>query len=308
MKQQFKEFSENIRLTQLQEDDAKTKYEGVAKNLHDSYYENSYDGSTKLLFGSYRTKTNTSPITSDQDVDLLFKIPEEFYTKYKNYKTNGASALLQEIRGILKEKYTTTEKISAWGNVVIIEFAENFHNIELLPAFELEDGTFIIPNSSGEGSWEPFDPKGQLEEFFESNKNTNGLTADLTRMLKTWVKNTETCTYKSYTLLIDVIKFLSDHYAEGAEYEEYPQVIKSFLEFIKDRKNENLNSHVSTAINRVKKAIDLENENKYIEASEEWQKIFGTKFPKSKENPVTENSRPRIFSNPSPAYANNTAH
>lgn len=305
MKQQFKEFTDNIRLSAQQIEDAKVKYDGVAKKLHDAYYDTTYNGTTKILFGSYRTKTNTSPITSDQDVDLLFKIPEDVYIKFKNYETNGASALLQEIRDILKEKYTTTENISAWGKVVKIAFSDSSHNIELLPAFEQEDGTFIIPNSTDEGSWEIFDPRKQLEDFFESNNNTNGLTADLTRMLKTWVKYTSTCNYKSFHLLIDIIDFLNYNYEEGVEVKDYPQVIKSFLESINDTKNESLNSHITTAFNRVNKAIDLEKNNKYIEASEEWQKIFGTKFPKAKENPVTENSNPRVFSNPTPAYANN---
>ena len=57
MEKQFKDFCENIRLTSQQETDAQTKYSGVCKKLHDHYYETQYDGGTKLLFGSYKTKT-----------------------------------------------------------------------------------------------------------------------------------------------------------------------------------------------------------------------------------------------------------
>jgi tRNA nucleotidyltransferase (CCA-adding enzyme) len=81
MEQEFHKFSNNIRLTENQENDAKTKYTGVCKKLHDSYYTSTYDGSTKFLFGSYKTKTNVRPLTQDQDVDVLFKIPEETYNK-----------------------------------------------------------------------------------------------------------------------------------------------------------------------------------------------------------------------------------
>lgn len=115
MKDEFKSFCEKIRLTDAQEEDAKTKYNGVCKKLHDSYYTDSYTGSTKLLLGSYKTKTNVRPLSEDQDVDVLFKIPEETFKKFYQYQSNGQSALLQEIRNFLNEKFSTTEEIRAWG-------------------------------------------------------------------------------------------------------------------------------------------------------------------------------------------------
>ena len=73
MEKQFKNFNKNIRLTDKQEEDAKTKYDGVCKSLHNYYYPNKkYNGSTKFLFGSYKKRTNIRPITKEQDVDVLF--------------------------------------------------------------------------------------------------------------------------------------------------------------------------------------------------------------------------------------------
>ncbi|MCF8221707.1 MAG: hypothetical protein K9J25_01065 [Bacteroidales bacterium] len=40
-------------------------YDGVCKTLHKKYYESDYNGKNKLLFGSYKTKTNTCPIDLD---------------------------------------------------------------------------------------------------------------------------------------------------------------------------------------------------------------------------------------------------
>lgn len=76
----------------------------------------------KYLFGSYKTKTNVRPLTEDQDVDVLFKIPQSTYDKFDKYESNGQAALLQEVRNILKEKYTTTDTIKAWGKVVLVQF------------------------------------------------------------------------------------------------------------------------------------------------------------------------------------------
>lgn len=285
MKEEFEKFNENLRLTIKQEDDAKTKYSGVCKKFHDNYYENDYNGDTKFLFGSYKTRTSVRPISTDQDVDVIFKISEETFEKFDKYESNGQSALIQEVKKILEEKYTTTDKISGWGKVVLVKFSENYHNVEVLPAFEQSDNTFLIPNSDNGGSWESFDPRSQIEEFQTSNTTTNGLTAELCRMVKSWVKNTATLDYKSYEVVDDVIDFLDSEFEEGTEYEEYHEVVKNFLDYLKSNCDSNITNHVNTAYDRSVKAIEFMDSEKPKEASEEWIKIFGDLFPKVKENP-----------------------
>ena len=311
MQKQFTQFADNIRLTANQEADAKTKYDGVCTKLHTSYYDNDYDGKTKLLFGSYKTKTNVRPITENQDVDVLFKIPKATYDKFKAYESNGPSALLQEVKGFLNEKYTTTDEIKAGGKIVQVKFADNAHNVEVLPAFEEEDGTFTIPNSENGGSWDKFDPREQITLFQNSNSTTNGLTAELTRMIKTWVDNTSTCNYKSYKLLGDVMKFLETNFKTGADYLDYSNVVKTFFEFLNNNCDEEIQSFVKTAFDRAKKAYDYEKDEKPNEASEEWRKIFGfegkSEFPLVTSNPVKE-SNTRVFTNPSSPYGNYKAN
>lgn len=302
MKKQFTSFAENIRLTESQETDAQTKYIGVCKTLHKSYYENEYDGKTKFLFGSYRTKTNTRPLSANQDVDVIFKIPEDTYNRFKDYDGNGPSALLQEIREILKKTYTTTDEIKGWGKVVLVKFADNKHNVEVLPAFELEDRTFKIPNSENGGSWDNFDPREQVNSFQSSNNKTNTLTADLTRMMKTWVKNTSSLDYKSYTLLNDIMDFLKNDYTNGADYSDYHLVVKDCFVYLKENCESSLDSHLKTAVDRAEKAVGYINENKPKEASLVWRKIFGNEFPLVSVNPANE-SKTRVFATPSSPYA-----
>jgi len=311
MQKQFTQFAENIRLTENQEKDAKTKYDGVCTKLHNSYYDTDYDGNTKLLFGSYKTKTNVRPITVNQDVDVLFKIPKATYDKFKAYENNGPSALLQEVKGFLNEKYTTTDEIKAWGKIVQVKFADNTHNVEVLPAYEEDDGTFIIPNSENGGSWDKFDPRKQITLFQNSNGKTNGLTAELTRMIKTWVDNTSTCNYKSFFLLGDVMTFLEDNFKTGANYSEYSNVVKTFFGFLHDNCDESIKSFVKTAFERAKKAYDYEKDDMPKEASEEWRKIFGfegkSEFPLVTSNPIKE-SNTRVFTNPSSPYGDYKAN
>lgn len=305
MKLDFKKFATNIRLTDAQKEDAKTKYTGVCECLYKKYYDGAYDGNSKFLFGSYKTRTNTRPLSESQDVDVLFKIPEETYKKFKDYESNGPSALLQEVREALKEKYTTTETIKAWGKVVLVKMSENHHNVEVLPAYEQEDGTFLIPNSDDGGIWESFDPRAQVDEFTGSNADTNYLTADLTRMMKTWVKTTASMNYESYSLLNNVMSFLrqSSVYNEGAEYSDYHLVVRDFFDYLDRICTYSLKSHVSTALSRAKKAVDYLDQNKPKEASDELRKIFGNEFPKVHSNPASE-SNARTFFNPSKPYGN----
>jgi len=302
MEKEFAQFNENIRLTSTQEQDAKTKYDGVCKKLHSSYYETEYNGNTKFLFGSYKTKTNIRPLTTEQDVDVIFKIPSETYERFKGYESNGPSALLQEIREYLKEKYTTTE-IKAWVNVVLVQFADNTHNIEVLPAYEESDGTFTIPNSSDGGYWEEFDPREEIDTFLSSNNNTNGLTVNSIRMLKSWIRNTTTLDYRSYQLQKDVIEFLSDNYKSGTGFSSYSKIIKDFFQYLKQNCDESIYSHVKTALDRATKACSFENNGKFVEASEEWRKIFGSEFPMAKNNQTIDSST-RIFNSPSRPYGN----
>lgn len=314
MKDEFSKFDSNIRLTDTQEEDATKKYTGVCKTLHKAYYKSNYDGSTKYLFGSYKTKTNTRPLSEDQDVDVLFKIPEETYNRFKEHKTNGPSALLQEIKEKLKETYTTTDKIKAWGKIVLVAFSENKHNVEVLPAFENKDGSFIIPNSENDGSWDKFNPRKQVDSFQSSNSTTNGLTAIFVRMMKTWVKNTSSLNYKSYDLLSDSMKFLKKKHKNGANYSQYQNVVLDYFEYLEDNCGSSIASHVSTALSRSKNALKFIEKEQYEEASKEYRKIFGTEFPiaknKSQNNAKSTSEQlianeVRSFSNPSSPYVKN---
>ncbi len=276
---QFVRFLENISLTTNQKEDAKRKYTGVCETLHDYFYEGTqYNPDNKYLFGSYKKKTAIRPFTSDQDVDVLFKLSPEEYQRYDSYTSNGQSALLAKIREILAEKYTTTEGIKAWGKVVLIEMAENRHNVELLPAFEQEDGTFIIPNTENGGSWESFDPRSGVDAFFASNDATNGFTRNLSMMFKKWNRENEYLQLNHFEIENQVMAFLESYELDDFEYRK---AISEFFEWFLVRCDDDSKSYVETALKRAKKALGYESASKYEAAIDEWQKIFGKEFPTS---------------------------
>lgn len=108
------------------------------------------------------------------------------------------------------------------------QFDEGHHNIELLPTLEKENGTFLVPNTEGGGSWEIFDQRAEILIFNESNNSTNGLTRELAKIMKVWSHNTTTMSYKSYKLLDMIIHFLEDCYLKG---KKIPPMLESFLFF-----------------------------------------------------------------------------
>lgn len=295
MEREFLDFINEITLTHCQYEDAKTKYTGVCQKLYSHYYDGEYDDGKKYLFGSYKTKTNVRPLTEDQDVDVLFKIPQSTYDKFDKYESNGQAALLQEVRNILKEKYTTTDTIKAWGKVVLVQFQENHHNVELLPALEQDDGAFLIPNSENGGSWETFDPRAEVERFQTSNESTNGLTRELAKMLKTWAHNTTSMSYKSCKRLDDVITFLDEFYPQGKETTSYAKIVFDFFDYMSSRCGDDIKSYINTALFHARKALEYDSNEKPVEASEQWRTIFGDKFPKVQSNPIKKNESQSII-------------
>ena len=301
MNQKFIEFINNITLTASQKIDATVKYTNVCNCLYKHFYTGKYDADKKYLFGSYKTHTNVRPMTKDQDVDVLFKIPEEVYNKYKDYSSNGPEALLQEVRETLKDTFTTTDKIKAWGKVVLINFANNHHNVEVLPAFENEDGTFTIPNSENGGSWDSFDPRKEVKKFEKSNQDTDGMTQKMAKMLKAWAHNNTSMTYKSYMRLNDIISFLDFNYEFYLDI-QYDKIIFDFFDYLRVRCSSNISTYVNTAYKHAQKALEYRDQGDLYSASLEWRKIFGTLFPMA-ENSNTKPER-QIFVNPARPWSN----
>lgn len=268
----FIEMLKRLKLTQRQREDAKTKYTSVAKLLHNAFYETEYSGSTKMLIGSYGKKTNIRP---PGDVDLLFKIPAEVLAQYQDYEGNGPAALLQRIRNILGETYTTTEKISAWGKVVLVKFSDGTHNVELLPGYEA-DGVFIIPNSEDGGSWDSFDARSDLAVVSDSNVRTGGVTRQLIKIVKRWRKRNATMTIKAYEIEQFCAQFLDEN-----DYENKPwsELVADFFEWLAAATDQDA-SFIERAQSRATKAVEYERQDKLKDACDEWRKVFGNRtFP-----------------------------
>lgn len=302
----FKKLIENIRLTDLQKEDAKTKIKSVSEALHAKYYpDQKYDGSTKLLIGSYGKHTNIRP---PKDIDLLFRMPASEFERINALAGNKQSQLLQEVRGVLKDKFATTEEIRAFGKVIVINFSEGSHTVELLPAWKLTSGAYRIPNSENGGSWDDWNPVAEIENINESS-NATDRTRSLIRIIKCWSR---VCSVpiKSFWIEILVVNYLKERFNNQVNV-TYPQLVLGFLDYLKSQRNSSIfspasNSWVSigeewfsraeSAYSRAEKAIAYEEDGKEKDASLEWQKIFGADFPTAQEKSVAEDLDAKIVS------------
>lgn len=280
IQEQFEKFYENIKLTQAQRDDAKRKYDGVCGKLHSYYYPDiTYDGNTRFLIGSYGKKTHIRPA---RDIDVIFIMPPEKFSQYNDNNSNCQSQLLQDVKAILEEKYTDTP-ISAFGKVVVLEFADPQHKVEVQPAWENENGTFTIPNSENGGSWEIVNPRTEIKRIKDSDEQT-GKTKKLIRTIKKW---SELCTapVKSFAIENKVLEFFSSNNTDTRFAVKVRDFFSYFYNSISD---ESLRSHLNTALSRARKACTFEDEHKLDDATEEWKKILGDDFPKQMDKFLSE--------------------
>jgi hypothetical protein len=284
----FFDFIESIKLTSRQRIDAKTKYDGVCKTLHREYYpEHDYSGKTKLLVGSYGKKTNVRP---PGDVDVIFKMPDELFDTYDE-KENGQSALLQDVRGILNKTYTTTDKISAFGKVVVINFSDGSHNVEVLPAWQQADGSFIIPETSEGGSWSIWNPKADIDALNKSNEATKK-TKSLIRLLKKWILvcNVPLAPFKVEILIVNHLK---NQYGNNIENVTFIEILDSFFTYLLAIPDSSLTtpsgsyvllgsdwySKTQSASSRIQKVISYYSDKKFEACTAELRKVFGEQFP-----------------------------
>ena len=310
----FNAFCENIKLTSVQYADAKTKYDNVCKTLHNHYYPSlEYNGSTKLLIGSYGKETAIRP---PGDIDVIFKIPFETYKRFSENKT-GPRGLLDEVKSVLKKTFTTTDKIKPNGIVVGVAFAT--FNIEVLPAFEwtVQDwnGQFQVPEtsgsplslmglmypqyglgsglSSGYGTWKRIDPRKEISELNASNNLYDGNTKQLIKMMKMWLNN---CSVDIKSVVIERIarEFMWSFAHSKSTSVYYDYMVRDFLLFLKGKRNatifmpginediqigEDWFSKAETAYSRAVKACEYEAQQKEFDSAYEWKKIFGDDYP-----------------------------
>ena len=182
LKDDFKSFCDEISLSNR--DDMETSAGEIAKKLNNNYYGLSGDDKSHMyIVGSVGRGT---AIAGNSDLDIIFDLPSSTYNQYNDYESNGQSALIQNVKNVLKEKYPNTD-IRGDGQVVVIEFKK--YTVELVPGFKQSDDRFKYPDTHDGGSWKITDPLSEQVECDKCNSDSSGIYYDFCHIIRSW-KNT----------------------------------------------------------------------------------------------------------------------
>lgn len=284
----FSTFCTNIRMNDETLSTIKGRYHNITKRINKDYYGSNSETNHSFYVGSYGRGTEI--FTSD--IDMLVQLPYETYKKFNAYSSNGQSALLQEVKGVIEKTYSITY-LKADGQIISVPFSDGI-NFEVLPAFINTDATYTYPNSNNGGSWKTTDPKAEINAMNTMNINCNHNLKRLCRMARAWRdKNTVNIS----GILIDVLayNFISTWEYRDKSYMYYDWMSRDFFKYLSEQdKNQSLwkvmgsgryisrtgsfESKASIALTLSKEAIEKEKDYP-ITAKSKWREIYGTKFP-----------------------------
>lgn len=286
LKEDFETFCSNIQLDN--EEEMNTTIKEITKKLNKHYYDIEDEEEHMYTVGSVGRGT---AIKNTSDLDILFDLPKEIYTKYDNYESNGQSALLQEVKNVLLERYPNT-KMKGDGQVVVISFTK--YKVELVPGFKQTDDRFKYPNSNDGGSWKYTNPLPEIEECKNSDDSTDGNFYNVCHMLRAW-KNKKGFKFKG--LLIDTLThnfFNENEEYKKVNYTDYLELMKNVFKFLKNEDatksywlaigsnqqiyNDDNGKFVKKAEKAYNKLVNRKEDDDYI--NEVLREIFGREFPK----------------------------
>lgn len=279
----FDSFHSRIRLNADQIADGDTKTSGITSVLNREYWSALGDEtSNRVMVGSWGKKTAVQP---PYDVDMLFVLPPSVYFRFEQYAGNKQSALLQEVKDCIKQRYLQTD-MRGDGQVVQVRF--NSLMIEVLPAFLIDSGSYRICDTNNGGFWKDIDPDKEIRNIKAAHRDSNYNARKFIRMIKIWRDNCGV-PLESYVIEALVSEFLSSYAFSRCSFFYYDWFCRDFFAFLEARENTYLTildgslhwlgndwgSRAKSASQRSKRACEYEYHDQVIMAGEEWQKIFG---------------------------------
>lgn len=230
----FETFFTNIQIDNMGE--AEKSLDAIASKLGSAYYDGesrdaSSIGNHLFVVGSVGRKTAVKGVDGKSDIDVIYDLPDSVYSKFDGYKSNGQSALIQDLKDTLLERYPRTE-IRGDGQVVDIFFDK--YTIELVPAFEDGNG-FLYPDTHDGGSWEHTDPFSEQKACEQADQSSNGVYRKLCQGIRCW-RNANNFEMKGILVDALVYHFLSLSYANTRE--KGPDYFQLFVELFKFLRNQ----------------------------------------------------------------------
>jgi hypothetical protein len=273
----FETFCDKIHLDSTENFDA--SIEEIVKKLNKKYYDSSSESDHLYMVGSIGRETAVDGVS---DIDIIFNLPSDVFRRFDNYETNGQSALLQEVKNELLDRYPKTT-IKGDGQVVSIQFTG--YTIELVPGFRQADDTFKYPDSNNGGSWKITDPIPEQNASKDKAIETSDNFVRMCNMLRAWKNNVG---FKFGGLLTDTLVF---NYFErhpnyiSADFSDYVDFFKDVLYFLS---REDPEKKYWFALGSNQQVYNSGNGSFVRKAEKAWSKINNTESDDELENILIE--------------------
>lgn len=277
----FEQFLNNIAIDNSEQ--ISNRYGEITQCLNKKYRNTESKTANSLQVGSYGRYTAIKGIS---DLDMIYIMPK---SEWERFKDGRQSALLQEVKEAIKDRYSRTD---AWGDgqVVVVSFGNQ--EIEVVPAFEQEDGSFKYPNTNNGGSWPITKPRVEIKAVSDLDKEKNSNLRRLCKMARAW-KNKHGVQMGG--LLIDTLAY--NFLKSTTEYDDksylyYDWMTRDFFKYLSELPEQEYylapgsNQHVTVKKKfqrKAKKAYGLcltaiEAEGQ-VGVNNKWKKVFGRPFP-----------------------------
>jgi hypothetical protein len=173
----------------------------------------------------------------------------------------------------------------------MVPFADT--TIELLPGFRCQDGSIIVCDSVGGGSYKTSTAEAELADLESSDLAWLGNTRALVRMMKQWQRNCNV-PLKSFQIERLAVEFLRTWPFALRDVFWYDWMVRDLLGYLIGRANGYLImpgsnetiwlgsdwlSRAETAYGYAVEACTNERDNYGALAGNDWRKIFGTSIP-----------------------------
>lgn len=277
----FEEFIKNLMIDNA--DQISQRYGEITCCLNKKYRETESKTANSLKVGSFGRYTAIKGIS---DLDMLYIMPA---SEWGRFKDGRQSALLQEVKGVIKDRYPNTD-MHGDGQVIVVSFTNQ--NFEVVPVFELTDGSFKYPDTHNGGSWKITKPREEMREISSKDVAKNKNLRRLCKMVRAW-KNEHGVVMGG--LLVDTLAYnflnsTTDY--DDKSYVYYDWMVRDFFDFL--RNEEKKDYYLAPGSNQrvyVKKAFQAKAKKAYklckkaIEAEDKpsvnkkWKKVFGRPFP-----------------------------
>ena len=285
----FSTFCSNIAIPQSKRTTMSNRRKAIAKRLNLDFRGYSTE-SYCFYAGSVGRNTANKSVS---DIDMIFVMPWNIYTKYDNYQSNGQSQFLQAVKNSIATTYPSTY-LKGDGQVVVVNFSDGM-KFEVVPAFENSDGTYTYADSNNGGSWLKTNPKAEIKTIKDGDSKTNNNLHQLCRMMRSWRSK---CDVPIKSCLLDTLafRFLTNYEYKDKSYLYYDWMCRDFFLLLsnvdKDQylwkmvgsgnnvyNFDNFRPKAKKAYEKAVSAIDYATSNCDFSAASDWHDIFGGDFP-----------------------------